>query len=150
MENSKPKVSLLAISRALAIMSMLSGVGLLAIMGILIWWAWPAKVLTITKATQVIGGPYRAGDQMLYTFDYCKHRDLSAEVHYYWQDTVVYSQPTVTLHRLHPGCHTLTEGIEVPRIPPGKYRLNTVRVYEVSPLRHVEVHDTSNEFEIVE
>jgi hypothetical protein len=148
MENSKVKAQVAM--KFFVALSMVGIVGMLTVMGILLWWGWPVNVLTITKETQVIGGPYRVGDQLLYTFDYCKYRDLSAEVHYYWMDTVVYSQPTVTLHRLHPGCHTLTEGIEVPRIPPGKYRLNTVRVYEVSPLRNVEVQDTSNEFEIVE
>ena len=130
-------------------LSVVGMVGMLALMGILVYWSWPVTVLTITKTTQVVGGPYHAGDQMLYTFDYCKHKDMSAEVHYYWTDSVVYAQPTVTLHRLEVGCHTLTEGIEVPRIPSGRYRLNTVRIYQISPLRQVEVQDTSNEFEIV-
>ena len=113
------------------------------------YWLWPFPVLTIRKDVTVDQKVYRAGDYLEYTFSYCKRDDLEAETHFSFVDSVVYSTPGMTMRSLPPGCHVATEGIYVPNLPSGRYKLEMVRMYQPTPLRRVMVQSMSNEFEII-
>lgn len=81
------------------------------------------------------GKPIYAGSTMMYTSDWCKSTDNhSAIVSREFVDGLRYQAPSVSEY--YPkGCYVISSVIEVPRIPPGMYRLHVSVEYHVNPLR---------------
>jgi len=118
----------------------------------LFWLWWPYKLITINNL-QVLGPQVVAGSRLVLKMDYCKPRgfseDLVAQVQYSFHDDVGYGLLGQTSSWLLPGCGSSAEIVPVPMLPPGKYKLEVTRIYQVNFLRTVVVQAVSNEFQIV-
>jgi hypothetical protein len=141
----RPRSSLL-----LVVLAAVGGTCALGSVFTAVWWFRPDPILKFTAPVRIQGDSFAPGDWLRYEMDYCKTQDIEAEVHYAWIDGVAYAMPGMTLHRLYPGCHTSVVAVQVPRIPPGTYKLEIDRIYHSSPLRDVEVRTVSAPFMVGE
>jgi len=112
-------------------------------------WSWPDSILKLTSPIQVVGKQFHSGDWLEYRMSYCKTKDIEGEVHLSWIDGVAYPMPGMTLHMLKIGCNSVLEGVRIPSIPTGYYRLEMVRVYAASPMRQITVRSTSGYFSVI-
>jgi hypothetical protein len=118
------------------------------------WLLWPQTPLVINKPihvekVQIFGG----SDTVVYSMDYCKpykFLNIQAEVHYSLvnHDGIFHELPGMSVTSLPPGCHSILVAVPIPQVDPGIYTLNMLRVYQVNPLRKVEVSSVSAPFEI--
>ena len=136
-------------SRLFVICACIAGVCTLGSAITAAWWFYPDPILTVKEPIRIIGTVFVPGDWLRYEMDYCKTRDIEAEVHYSWTDGVSYAMPGMMLHRLKTGCGMITDAVQVPNIPAATYKLEIERIYHASPLRTVEVRTVSAPFEIV-
>ena len=110
-------------------------------------WLLPSPILQMGSLV-VTSEHLHAGQWLDYKYHYCKDKDIAAETHYSFVDEIVYSTPGMMVTRLDVGCHDAYEGLSVPNIPPGRYRLEMMRVYQPTPLRRLEVRAVSGYFTI--
>lgn len=115
---------------------------------VLLQWTKPTLLFTINGPLKIFGSEFHPGDWLDYQMDYCKTTTVDAEEHYSWNDDVSYSTPGMAVRDLPQGCHTTLVRVLVPKIPPGHYKLEMIRVYQPTPLRRVEIRALSNMFTI--
>jgi hypothetical protein len=114
-----------------------------------LWWKRPISTFRITKPLAVIEDEVEVGTEITYRLNYCQPADINGEAHYSFIDSVIYQVPGGMARDLPAGCNEITEGLVVPNIPPGIYRLEMVRVYEPTPFQRIEVRVLSNRFRVV-
>ena len=114
-----------------------------------VWWSRPRNSFILTDQIHVVEKEVSIGGSLEYKMSYCKYSDVSAETHYSFIDSVVYPLPGMVVRELELGCHQVVEGLIVPDVPPGSYRLDMLRVYNVTPFQRLEVHSLSNLFKVV-
>lgn len=114
------------------------------------WLLWPYDILTF-KQIRVLT-PVVAVDGILKVeLDYCKnprYDDMQPEVKRMLINRMMHEMTPVS-GELAAGCHIQIMSVQIPRIEPGQYRLDSRRVYPVNPLRNITVGYKTEEFEVV-
>lgn len=112
---------------------------------------WPITIFGFTKPIHPISVRPTVGEYMAYEMDYCKndYERISADVNLTLIGEEVIHIPAVQNDVLEMGCHSVRESLLIPaHIPPGEYRLQMQRVYQVSIVRQIRVISTSAPFMI--
>jgi len=118
---------------------------------ILFWLFYPYKVLEIKQnPVMVKTKAVKAGQILVYNFDYCKYNNLEARVTRIISDGLEYNSPVTTSNR-EVGCHNADSDFSVPTGLPagGNYVLNITYTYKVNPLREIEVKAVTEKFTII-
>lgn len=93
---------------------------------------------------------FYTGEQLNYEFDYCKFRDVPAEMYGSYIDTVKIDMPVVKL-KSPVGCgKKISSYFKVPKIlPSGTYHFEVELIYQVNPIREVRVKYQTADFQII-
>jgi hypothetical protein len=94
---------------------------------------------------------YRAGDKLVYTFSYCKNKDIPAVINRKLVDGFIINYISVYSDTL-PGCGVFSDdSLRIPDfVGPGVYYVAGVITYELNPLRKVTYHWRTKDFTIID
>lgn len=131
--------------------AVLLGAGVIMLQGAL-WLTYPMTPWKLNKPISVMSPVVFRGEALQFEMDYCKHpavADVQSVVHYAFIDAVSYAVPGNFLELQQTGCRVVYEGVMVPTtLPPGRYRLEMVRVFPANPLRTIQIASVSDYFEV--
>lgn len=141
-----PKSPLFWHVNTIVVLSLMS----ILILLIIYWSLEPFKPIIEINNGRVLTPKIKAGESMLFDYDYCKHRDTdSGQVVRYFKDTVIIYLPTVPSN-IRKGCGHATLAIETPKnMSADKYTLNYEVSYRVNPIKTVTYYFESPEFEVI-
>ena len=111
------------------------------------WLLYPYKPLVFTSPVTLDKKEYHTGDRLTYTFSYCKSNATTGMVYRaIINGTVTNFTPMVS--DLPTGCHTFSRSdIIIPEfLDQDFYHLKTTGIYQVNPIRTVEVRWESKPF----
>lgn len=130
--------------QVIAWFSILSAICLLLLFGY--WLFYPYQPLVfLNHPFEVTQTSVMPGDLLTYHTDYCKNSHIPAIVTRSFVDGIKYTEPS-TVSNNQTGCHELYPTLPVPNIPPGNYYLKITYLYQVNPIRQIEVDATSSAF----
>lgn len=116
------------------------------------WSFYPYDIITIenSEAIKVDKTTYKVGDRITYTFDYCLPVQRRAMVSRYLVNSVRISF-TEMVANTPVGCDTVTNNdLVIPDyVDPGVYHIETTGEYQVNPLRTIDIHWRSVDFQII-
>jgi hypothetical protein len=135
------------------IVAWLTILGALGLMGLLAYWLlFPYKLVTFDRETYPImneNKTVKQGGLLTYHADYCKYTTLAPKIYRTYEDGLVFVVPEVATSR-ESGCHEIDVNIIVPRsLPVGVYKLQTIYVYKVNPVREVSLTVNTDKFTVV-
>ena len=109
----------------------------------------PAMI--VNSPVLVAQAEYRAGDEIIATFDYCRYSNAPATRYISFSDGLLYNVPTVTIPGLGKGCFVVSAFIvTVPAsLPPGRYYIICKHELAVNLLATRVASWRTVEFEIV-
>jgi len=92
----------------------------------------------------------KAGEELTYNIDYCKHNSIIPNITRYFVDEIVYLLPPVTALAKNSGCHTNKILVSIPpTLPPSTYYLKLNYRYQVNPIRTIDVIAETEKFEVI-
>lgn len=111
---------------------------------------------TVVNANKTV----RVHEVLHYQFSYCKYMDVPATIEKEFLDGVRYVVPPITTYNpktadsgvscTDKNAVPTVGSVEVPNIPPGKYKLQLEFTYQVNPIQRVSVKTITEEFIIKE
>ena len=109
---------------------------------------WPVEVFELNSQITVDKDVYAPGDVVIYTIDYCKHRDLQAQIGFNLVDTIIipyaYTETNIPC-----GCNVIEGFMIIPTYAPeGTFYFQINSKYNVNFLKEVEYTFKTVEFEI--
>lgn len=150
---------LLKILTKLIVMVSIFG-SIVLILLVVFWFDYPYRVIDFYGKIQIIPldgvssastdmPKVKSGDPIYFQIDYCKYTDLPAVVETTFQDSVIYSTPTVVTSNVK-GCRVMKILSQIPLgLPPEIYTMTKTYEYQVNPLRVIRVSVDSEPFQIV-
>lgn len=120
------------------------------ILFLLYWSLEPFKPVLEINNAKVLTPTVKAGETLLFDYDYCKNQDtISGKVVRYFKDTVTTYLPTQDSN-VEKGCGHATLAIDIPKsIMPDKYTFNYEVTYQVNPIKSETYYFESPEFEVI-
>jgi len=122
-----------------------------SLMALIIYWLiFPYKVIEFkTQPFPIQDKVVGPGDHIVYEVDYCKDISVSARISRSFEDGIIYTTPDID-NDAGVGCHKRLISVYVPRaLPPGIYNIKNTYIYQVNPIRTVEVVAITEKFEVV-
>lgn len=113
------------------------------------WWIKPYEVIVWNiDEFEMQKETYEVGEPLTYRTAFCKYGKYEAKTIYTIVDGVTYLLPT-KISRADEGCADFVSStITTPNIASGVYHIEVIIVYQVNPLKEVEYHFSSNDFNI--
>jgi len=121
-------------------------------LGLMMYWLYfPYSVMDIYDT------PYKVdkktvyqGEQLTYSFRYCKYIDAPATIKREFVDGIVF-QSDENESNLPVGCGTQVVTLKIPTVlPPGEYYLRIKATWEVNPIRTIKLINRTESFEVLE
>lgn len=131
----------------LAWFAILSGMFLVFL--VTFWLIYPYNPLTIKHPIQVITKEVSAGDELIYSIEYCKNVNIPSTLTKEYIDGVIYAAPPIVANNPK-GCGINLGMITVPNLPAGNYKIRFTYTYKMNPLREISVVVESSELVVVE
>lgn len=93
---------------------------------------------------------FKTGETLNYAFEYCKNRNIPAEMYGSFIDTVKIDMPVIKI-KSPIGCgKIISSNYKIPLIlPSGKYHFEVELIYQVNPIREVRVKYRTQDFQII-
>lgn len=114
------------------------------------WKIYPYEPMVINKRPlNVTTKEVSRGDTLIYKLDYCKNIDLPVEIRRRFVDGVIYSMPDISANTKK-GCRVLDIALNIPeKLPTGEYILTVTYIYQVNPIRTIEVNTHTEKFKVI-
>ena len=104
------------------------------------------KVLPVLNEKKQV----KSGDYLLISLDYCKSTNEIPLVTRTFADGILYDTPIAPVSYKGTGCGKIVVQVYVPKaLPVGIYTLKNSYIYQVNPIRKLEVHIDTEQFTIV-
>ena len=124
---------------------------------ILFWLLYPYKIIEYTPNDNynIIYGvneknEVEQGGEIAYEFDYVKTTDIVPKISRRFVDGIVFNVAEGAVDLPKGSGHAIVE-IDIPEtLPPGTYKLEIHRSFQVNPIRTIEVVDKTEEFTVIE
>jgi len=115
------------------------------------WLLYPYKVIQFNKVPfPVVNKIVHQGGILTYQTDYCKFNNIIPVSYKTFTDGIIYHIPSSYVLAKNKGCAKTFIDIEVPRtLPVGNYVLDILYIYQVNPIRTVNVDVKTENFEVV-
>ena len=103
------------------------------------WAFYPYRLLDVKDKPIVEDAIVTQGQWTSYSFDYCKWSTAPVTVRKDFVDGIVYQMESPKTPLL-TGCHSIVVPLHIPKnLPPGEYLVRIQGVYQVNPIRKIEV-----------
>ena len=118
---------------------------------VLLYWSfYPYKPMEIISPPKNLTPRIKAGEIFIYEANYCKYTDKSAYYRKQIINSFVVNLPE-SVSNIPEGCKKVNVSIPIPEyLPADKYKIRTMAVYEMNPIRKIVITYDTDEFEIVE
>jgi hypothetical protein len=122
-----------------------------ALLLVAFWMFYPYKTITQEpKPFKLVGSNVTTqGGVISYEYSYCKYTDKQATVSKQFVDGLTFQSEDIATV-LDKGCGHVHRQINIPEtLPPGEYKMRIIAVYDMNPLRQIEIVNETEEFKVL-
>lgn len=113
------------------------------------WLLYPYKIIEVKKIpATVITKTVKVGDMLSYEVDYCKYKQIPAEVTIEWVDDIMWTEPSFITNNPS-GCFQSHPNHKVPVLPAGAYHMHVIYKYQPNPIRTMYYEYDTESFQII-